>query len=246
MDRTARRPEAPTTGNQSEWSAFGPSSTARWCAWQPQQVTLIAGSLAVADAMATLSSRRPVFHSEADFQFAFAQAVTAANPSIEVRLEARQPADRAEYVDLVCWTAQQRTLIEFKYATAGWVGRDPAEEEFHVRNHAAYDLARRYFINDIHRLERFVDARPDTDGIAIMLTNEPGLWSDAGRANARDLNFRIHEGRTLTGHLRWGTGDSPKYDQNLNGTYTAHWEDYSHLEGAKGQFRWLAIPVAAT
>lgn len=192
--------------------------------------------------MTSLSARRPVFHSEADLQFAFAQAVVRLDPAIEVRLEVRQ-ADRAEYVDLACWKGGRRTLVEFKYATAGWTGRDPAGEEFVVRHHAAYDLARRYFIHDVHRLERFCAVQPDTDGIAIMLTNEPGLWKDSGRPAARDTNFRIHEDRTLTGRLVWGTGDSPRYDQVLGGTYTARWCDYSDVSGPKGQFRWLALPV---
>lgn len=206
---------------------------------------LIAGVVDLASVMETLSARRPVFHSEADFQFAFAQALTAADETVQVRLEVRQTADRAEYVDLACWTPQQRTLIEFKYATAGWRGTDPHGEKYQVRHHAAYDLARRYFIHDIHRLEQFTTERPGTDGIAIMLTNEPSLWADTGRHGARDTNFRIHGGATLTGHLVWGTGDTPKYDQHLTGTYTADWHDYSTVEGRKGQFRWLAVPVAS-
>jgi hypothetical protein len=124
---------------------------------------LVAGTLDLAALMASLAARRPVFHSEADFQFAFAQAVTAADENVQVRLEVRLSVDRAEYVDLVCWTPQQRTLVEFKYATAGWVGTDPRGEEFRVRNHAAYDLARRYFIHDIHRLEQFTAEQPGTD-----------------------------------------------------------------------------------
>lgn len=179
----------------------------------------IAGVLCLADLMASLSARRPVFHSEADFQFAFAQAVTAADPDIQVRLEVRQKAKRAEYVDLACWTERQRTLIEFKYATAGWVGTDPHGEDFYLRNHAAYDLTRRDFIHDIHRLERFTTEQPGTDGLAILLTNERSLWENTGRPVARDMNFRIHDGRTLAGHLVWGhrrhTGVRPHTPRHL-------------------------------
>jgi hypothetical protein len=206
---------------------------------------LIAGVLDLATLMASLAAQRPVFHSEADLQFAFAQAITAADPTVQVRLEIRQTADRAEYVDLGCWTRQQRTLVEFKYATAGWTGTDRHGERYMVRNHAAYDLARRYFIHDIRRLERFTAEQSDTDGIAIMLTNEPSLWINSGRAGARDTNFRIHQDRDLTGHLAWGTGATPKYDQHLTGTYPLDWHDYSTVEGRKGQFRWLAVPVTS-
>jgi hypothetical protein len=207
-------------------------------------MTDIVGRLRLDEVMAHLAHRRPVFHSEADFQFAFAQAVVALDDTIEVRLEARQTIERAEYVDLACWTQEQRTLMEFKYATARWEGTDHNDEEYILRNHAAHDLARRYFIHDIHRLERFTSAQANTDGIAIMLTNEPGLWNDTGRTGARDADFRIHEGRVLTGHLQWGTGDAPKYDQHLEGTYAFNWRDYFDLDGPKGRFRWVAVTIS--
>jgi hypothetical protein len=196
--------------------------------------------------MTSLSARRPVFHSEADFQFAFAQAVKEAAPEIEVRLEVRQSVERAEYVDLACSSARQRTLIELKYPTAGWIGTDGNGEAYVVRNHAAHDLARRYFIHDIRRLERFTSDQASTDGIAIMLTNEHNLWSPPGSRTTRDINFRIHDGRTLAGGLVWGTGDTPRYDQRLSGSYTARWSDYSTVDGPSGRFRWLAFGISST
>lgn len=65
---------------------------------------LLGGVLAVERVMASLAVRRPVFHSEADFQFAFAQEVERLDPTIQVRLEVRQPSEKSEYVDLVCQT----------------------------------------------------------------------------------------------------------------------------------------------
>lgn len=207
-------------------------------------VTSIAGAVDLSTVLADLSSRRPVFHSEADLQFALAQAIAAADPDIQVRLEVRQPGDRAEYVDLVCAKSVRRTLIELKYATTGWVGKDPSGERFQVKHHAAYDLARRYFIHDVSRLERFTSEVDSDDGIALMLTNEPGLWNPrVGRRITRDAQFRIHEGRVLEGKLRWGNGGSSQFDQKLTGSYPAVWRDYSNLEGPRGQFRWLALPV---
>jgi len=50
----------------------------------------IAGVLDLTTVTATLSDRRAVFHSEADFQFAIVQAITAAAPTGQVRLEVRQ------------------------------------------------------------------------------------------------------------------------------------------------------------
>ncbi|MFW6773171.1 hypothetical protein ACOACO_02720 [Nocardioides sp. CPCC 205120] len=206
-------------------------------------MTPIAGSVDLATVMTNLSQQRPVFHSEADFQFALAQAIAAADSSIQVRLEVRQPAERAEYVDIVCRTKERRTLIELKYATASWRGEDGQGEHFQLKNHAAYDLARRYFIHDVHRLERFTEPASNTDGLAVMLTNVPGLWNPPAGRVTRDADFRIHEGRTLAGHLQWANGSAPRFDQDLAGTYTAEWHDYWRFEGANGLFRWLAFSV---
>lgn len=202
---------------------------------------LVGGRLPVGTVMDTLAAQRPVFHSEADFQFAFAQAVASLDPTMRIRLEVRQPGERGEYVDLGC-TGDARSLIEFKYATARWTGSDGiTDEDFHVRGHAAMDLARHGFIHDVYRLERF--SRPGTNGFAIMLTNDPSLWRAPVRPNTRDAAFRIHEGAELSGTLIWGAGDYPANDRTLLGTYTANWHPYSTLPGPNGEFRWLAWPV---
>lgn len=209
---------------------------------------LIAGTVEPSALMASLSKVRPIFHSEADFQFAFSQAVRETAPDMRVRLEVRQSDEKAEYLDLVCWTPTARTLIEFKYATVGWRGCDPAGERYRVADHAAFDLTRRYFIHDVRRLERFTSAESEdtaTNGLAILLTNAATLWDAPRRKDTRDANFRLTDGRTLRGHLVWGTGETPQYDQHLDGTYRVDWQDYSNLRAARGRFRWLCVPVEA-
>lgn len=118
---------------------------------------------------------------------------------------------------------------------------------FRLREHAADDLARRNFIFDVARLERLcADDRTLTNGFAIMLTNHQPLWAPPSRSRlTRDQHFRIHEGRTLTGTLRWGIEGSyyAANERNLIGRYTLAWNDYSQLEGANGQFRWLGIEI---
>lgn len=205
---------------------------------------LIVDAMELAEVMRGLATKRPVFHSEADFQFAFAQQIVSARPSTQVRLEARQPGDRAEYVDLLCADGERRTYVEFKYVTSGWSGQDPASgEQFHLRNHSAFDLARKYFVHDVTRLERFVQARENATGMAVFLTNEPGMWSPPRRSSTRDREFRLHEGRELSGRLVWGSGDHPASDRTLLGTYTARWNDYSALGGRNGELRWLGLEV---
>lgn len=205
---------------------------------------VVAGGLPLADIMAELARARRVFHSEADFQFAFSQTVSRLDPSIGLRLEVRQPGDAREAVDLVC-RGELVTYVEFKYFTARWTGNDPQTgEEFHVREHAATDLARLNFIHDVRRLERFVDAGRADDGVALLLTNVPGLWKLPGRRRTNDQAFRLHEGAELAGPLVWaGNPDSP-YTHNLRGSYAAAWRDYAPpLEGPNGMLRWLAWSV---
>ena len=48
---------------------------------------LIGNRLLLADVMTQLAAARPVFHSEADFQFAFAQTVWSMDPGIRLGLE---------------------------------------------------------------------------------------------------------------------------------------------------------------
>ncbi|MGW8567819.1 hypothetical protein [Isoptericola sp. NPDC055881] len=207
----------------------------------------IAGRLALPDVMARLATRRPVFHSEADFQFAFAQAIADLDRGIRIRLEVPQRAERRTYLDMQC-AADQVSLIEFKYVTRTWTGHDGVTDEvFSLRSHEALDLARLYFVHDVTRLEDWVTARPDTNGFAVLLSNDKRLWEPPTSARVtRDRNFRLHEGQTLTADLTWGPDEQP-YDRNyrhLRGSYIASWRAYSHLdEQPGGTLRWLGFQV---
>lgn len=147
------------------WSARDPGSTVR-C------VTRIAGTVELDAVMDKLRLKRPIFHSEADFQHAFGQVLHELAPALRIRLEVRQ--ENAEHLDLLCFGSRGRTAVEFKYVSASWQGIDATTgESFRLRSHAADDLARRNFVFDVERLERF--CRVGGDGLAIMLTNMPAL-----------------------------------------------------------------------
>ncbi|MGY1631872.1 hypothetical protein ACI784_09230 [Geodermatophilus sp. SYSU D01186] len=215
-------------------------------------MTRIAGGPTVAEVMTRLATVRPVFHSEADFQHAFGQALHGLAESISIRLEVPQgysPQGRAEYLDVLCFGPQGRTAIEFKYFTAPWTGVVPAhdgpgDETFQLRNHAAIDLARRNYVFDIARLERFCAVQPGTNGAAIMLSNARGLWWPPGDdPGTRDRDFRIHDGVDLSGTLEWGGGDYPDNTRDLSGSYRMAWQPYSDLPGTRGEFRWVAAEV---
>jgi hypothetical protein len=205
---------------------------------------LIAGEVSLPEAMARLQQDRPVFHSERDLQHSFARVLWELAPKIQSRLEVRQNAPDAvgaEYLDLLCIGPSARTAIEFKYRTAEWTGTtgSPAED-YSLRSHSATDLARLGFVTDITRLERFSN-RPDQNGLALLITNEAALWTPPKRDSTRDRDFRIHQGRTLTGQLLWGGGDYEPNTRTLRGTYPLSWQPYSVPGGPGGEFRYLPV-----
>ncbi|SFF52474.1 hypothetical protein SAMN05216251_117130 [Actinacidiphila alni] len=204
---------------------------------------LIAGEVSLPEVMAQLQQDRPVFHSERDLQHSFARVLWKMAPTVEVRLEVRQnspEAAGAEYLDLLCIGATARTAIEFKYRTAKWTGTaDPDQEQYTLKSHSATDLARLGFVSDIARLERF--GKPNQNGLALLITNEAGLWTPPKQNNTRDRDFRLHEGRTLTGQLVWGRDDYKPNRRHLNGSYSLNWHSYSMQDGLRGEFRYLAV-----
>ncbi|SCG00604.1 hypothetical protein GA0115256_143321 [Streptomyces sp. DconLS] len=91
----------------------------------------------------------------------------------------------SEYLDLLC---------------LGPAGRTPPEE-YALRGHNAPNVARRDFLRDVGRLERFCD-RGDQNGLALLITNEAALWRPRQRGMpTRDEEFRIHQDRELSGTL---------------------------------------------
>ncbi|MFJ3673363.1 hypothetical protein ACIPSE_43610 [Streptomyces sp. NPDC090106] len=215
---------------------------------RPDAQETIAGSVVLNDVLERLRARRPVFHSEADLQHSFALAVSeAAQQEIRCRLEVPvRRNDTSEYLDLLCLGQSGRTAIEFKYVTRQWTGTAGAPpEEYALRGHNAPDVARRDFLRDIARLERFCD-RADQNGLALLITNEASLWRPRQRTiPTRDEEFRIHEGRELAGTLLWAGGTYKANTRELRGSYTLTWRPYSHLEGPTGEFRCLAVFIPA-
>lgn len=195
----------------------------------------------VREVMSELSRQRPAFHSEADFQHAFAQLLEKKYPSLNVRLEipyrviGSSDLDPRTVVDLFCSDSDGDgvTAIEFKYRTRRWSGSVDGED-FQLLHHSAADLGRRYFVNDISRLERWFQ----TDGgtaFVIFLTNDEAYWSaPSGRRPTNDAAFRIHEGVELAGELRWANNMYPGNTRTLRGRFPMQWSEYSDLSERGG------------
>lgn len=211
----------------------------------------IAGSVDVARLLGHLARQRPVFHSEADFQHAFAWEAHQLDSALKVRLETHpEPNVRLDLLisrpDLGAFTA-----VELKYLTAGWSG-DVNGELFALKNQGAQDVRAYDVVKDVGRLERFVSAHSAWNGIFVALTNEPSFWRPVthGRATNADA-FRIYEGVTLEGTREWGplTGPGTMKSREapiaLSGRHQVRWQDYSRVDnGPRGLFRALVLEVS--
>lgn len=201
----------------------------------------------VVGALSGLAARRPVFHSERDFQHALAWQIQVNYPQAEIRLETRPR--RSVHLDMFIRLAGMRTTIELKYPVAA-LHAAIGEESFDLPQQSANDISRHDVIKDVTRIEAgLADGHADS-GCVVVLTNDRSYWRPATRADPIDAAFRLHEGRILEGTLGWaaraGHGTTVGRDAPLvlASRYTCHWRDYSRVtltNGRTSQFRYLLI-----
>ena len=197
-----------------------------------------------------LSERRPVFHSEADFQLGLAWHIHETEANSQVRLEFKPFQSENMYLDI--WLQTSETAIELKYPVRE-LKVEREGEVFALRNQSAQDTRRYDFIMDIRRLEQVVyDSAPAEVGFAVLLTNDPSYWEapQRGWEDTSDAAFRVHEGRVIKGEMKWsesaseGTKEGRQEPINLKGSYDINWRDYSILNEEKyGKFRYLVVAV---
>lgn len=195
----------------------------------------------------SLSERRPIFHSEADFQHELAwQIRLAADASATLRLE--QPVGaRRSHLDLLFKQGACHVAFELKYKTKAASIRCNGED-FCLRDQRAQDTGRYDFLKDIERIERYVDEHAGAEGYVVLLTNDPSYWQ-VRQSTAADAAFRIHEGRVVEGVLEWGSqaADGTKHKRDLHLSiarrYTMAWHDYSKID--RHDFRCVVVHVRA-
>jgi hypothetical protein len=207
--------------------------------------------------ISALADSRPVFHSEADFQHAFAWEAHRQHPEAHIRLERRLSAESNERLDLLLTVGGTTVALELKYPVAK-LDAELDGEPFLLRAQGAEDRMRFNYIWDIVRLERLVAAGVADIGTAVVVTNASQLWRPraAPRATgpAADTQFSFHEGVELVGRLEWvGTATwwqktKPPLPETVEliGRYSMQWRPYSTVTGVgRGEFRWLCTLVTA-
>lgn len=202
------------------------------------------------DVINELRKERPIFHSEADFQFSLAWKIQELHPDVEVRLEYTTPFKihgKLAHIDIVVFENGKAIPIELKYKTLSTV--IPSKDEiFTLRNHGAQDIGRYDYLLDIERLEV---CRANWDiyekGYAIMLSNDPSYWkpNESSKKSVCD-QFRIHHGTEKTGKLAWdnagsGTTKGREKPISLIGTYPIIWSEYSSFGTSRNETFMLTI-----
>lgn len=197
--------------------------------------------------MTALAARRPVFHSEADFQHAFAWQMQLEHPAARIRLETRPR--RGVRLDVHVLLNGRRIAVELKYLLRR-LTVTVEDELFDLPSQGAQDVRRYDFIKDIARLEELRAGDAADDCFAVGLTNDASYWSATLRDDVSDAAFRIPEGRQLAGMVAWathtgaGTMRGRETPITLAGTYVLGWRDYSRVSaGRNGEFRYLAVQV---
>src|SRR5690606_7856262 len=154
--------------------------------------------------MTTISKARPLFHSEADFQHAFALELHRLAPDWEVRLEVPVRTQLASvHLDLLARSGTSEVAIELKYKTRA-LTLDLGGEEFALKSHAAQDLGRYDFFKDLSRVEKFSQSGPSRSGYAIFLTNDSAYWKAPASLDHGYARFAMNDGCNVAGDLCWG------------------------------------------
>ena len=207
-----------------------------------------------------VSQRRPVFHSEADFQHELALELALAG--YRVRLEVPRSLVlsgtpvRAE-LDLLVQKSDGEsawTVIELKYVKAATIITHRGE---------VYDLAGTWSTNlsrfdalaDLRRVEGIVGAGLAAQGHTVFLTNAADAWNvDVSTGGNMAGQFSLHAGRELPAGvpLDWVPANpavgsvtkkrlAPYAPITLARAQTCSWTPYSAFSVTAGEFKYLLL-----
>lgn len=186
--------------------------------------------------LAALAVRRPVFHSEFDFQHELAWEIHNCLRECAIRLEYPiAVAGRRMEIDIWVTHETKRIAVELKYKTKA-ANANHRGEQFNLAQHAATPLARYDAWRDVERLECLRTAGLADDAWAIFLTNDPGYWSNRP-ARGNGSEFSLHEGRQVSPRnspLVWqdpqntdSIGTARVHGITIANAYNLGWADYS-------------------
>jgi hypothetical protein len=201
-------------------------------------------------ALADLAQRRPLFHSEADFQHALAWVLHERFADAKVRPEMpRDLNSKRAHVDLWIELNGLKIAIELKYLTRS-LDLEIDGERFSLTQGAG-DWARYDVLKDLQRIECLVRAGLADLGAVVALSNDPAYWTPFRAGFVPNYAaFRIDEGHRVEGTMGWGESTGPGTLKGrgqpiqLLASYTCRWTPYSSCPGPNAELRRLTFLVA--
>ena len=196
--------------------------------------------------MESLAQKRPIFHSEADFQFSLAWEIKSQYPKYEVRLE-RPIKGKQAHLDILVIGENEQIAIELKYKTRK-LNVECGGEQFILLSHGAQDLGRYDVLKDVQRIEEYVSSNQSQKGYTIFLTNDSAYWKPSPKADPIYKSFQFLQDETVGGTLLWGKsagkGTIKRREAaiKLHGIYRVNWQDYSKISNdLYGAFRYVCF-----
>lgn len=215
----------------------------------------------IIEIMNILEKRRPIFCSEADFQFELSKEIELyfkkKNKKIDVLLEYYQLDSNHNpmYIDILVILDEKWYPIELKYKTKGNYNKKGIENKslqyedgiykFGIKNHGAHNISSYKYLWDIKRIEEVKTMKPKIfeRGYAIMLTNDSCYWNLPTDPDCiyYDFSLGINDNDNCTKEkvlieAKWKReGAVPKrygYIQ-LDNKRTISWHEYSSIDENK-------------
>ena len=106
--------------------------------------------------MYQLSRWRPIFHSEADFQFSLAWMIKEQYPNCDIRLEFVPEFNPNLHLDILVILDGKWIPIELKYTTRKYI-KTINDEVYMLKEQGAKDQGCYNYLKDIMRIEEFVN-----------------------------------------------------------------------------------------
>ena len=209
------------------------------------------------DILDGLAKKRPVFHSEADFQFELAWAIKQQFTSIDIRLERpyQLPASGKVESDLIVINGSNVYGIELKYVTKK-ANLTVNGENFDLKEHAATNLRRYDFYKDISRLENMKKEKLIITGFVIFLTN---VNSYLNRSVGVASNFNFSDRHTIIkGQYNWNDnwanddvlkiksiGKTRVNPISITSLYNCIWKQYPTISSTNNpeEFKYLLLEI---
>jgi hypothetical protein len=199
--------------------------------------------------MTTLSRRRPVFHSEFDFQFALSDVMAQAGVG-RIRLErtVQLRSDRRLAVDIMGCFNQEPIALELKYPKKRFVGTVSSggyDESFNLPSSDAFDLDAHAVWKDASRIEGLIAVDIVKAGAVITLSNYDFWDQRKHKHGTQAYDFRLWQDREVEAATVLSFPESAKWltpaysPVQLRYPYRCDWRHYSEPLGV--DFRYLVL-----